>query len=258
MLVPLALVFDSDPAVRARAAEALRAAGLEIVEATTPQDVLEVFRVRPVAVAVLGIASARDTLYELLARGLRLRPTAVIAVMEAGDGARASETVRAGAFELLPRPAERDRLLAFALRAVAQHKLLEELRTLRTVRETEVPSRLTGRSAAIDGVRRRIASLVEPARPVLFVGEPGSGRRNAAQALHAMRGQAVELLEAASPDAERRLFDPRARAGGGVHVAGLEHLAGPSQERLATALADGTLSKHLTASALRPRGGRAA
>jgi DNA-binding NtrC family response regulator len=252
MSVPLALVFDSDPAVRARTAEALRAAGLEIVEATTSQDVLEGFRVRPVAIAVLGFASERDALNDLLAGGLRLRPTAVIAVMDGGGAARAAEVVRAGAFELLPRPADRDRLVAFALRAVAQHTLLEELRLLRAVRGMDASSRLTGRSKAIEGVRRRIASLVEPAHPVLFVGEPGSGRRNAAQALHALRGRAVELLEALAPDTERRLFDARAEAGRGVHLAGLEQLAWPAQERLAAALAEGTLSRHLTASALRP------
>src|SRR5215831_6788668 len=131
MPLPLALVFDSQADLRSRAAAALAGAGFDPVAVAAPQDALEVFRARPVTAAVLGIASQTELLFDLLGRGLKLRPRAVVAVLESAGGLSPLEAARAGAFELLPRPPEAERLAAFAWKAAAQVRLLDELHRFR-------------------------------------------------------------------------------------------------------------------------------
>ena len=250
MPLPLAVVFDSQEDIRARASDALAGCGFEPLAAAAPQDALELFRARPIAAAILGIASPAEALFDLLGRGLKLRPRAVVAVLDSGGGLRALESARAGAVELLSRPPDADRLAAFAFRASAQVRLLEDVRRAGLDAPAGGPEAIVGRSEAIERVRRRIARLAEGAGPVLFVGERGAGRRHAARALAARWGFEPEIVAGGSPDVETRLF-------GGlpvVHVADLETLPWRAQERLAEALTARRGATRLTAStALDPR-----
>jgi DNA-binding NtrC family response regulator len=250
MPLPLALVFDSHEDIRTRALDALAGCGFEPLAATAPQEALEFFRARPIAAAILGIASPAESLFDLLGRGLKLRPRAVVAVLDFGGSLRALEAARAGAFELLSRPPDPDRLAAFALRAAAQVRLLEEVRRAGLDASAGGPEPIVGRSEAIERVRRSIARLAEGPGPVLFVGEPGAGRRHAARALAARWGLEPEIVAGGSPDAETRIF-----AGlPAVHVADLESLPWRAQERLAEALAARRGAMRLTAStSLDPR-----
>ena len=256
MLVPLALVFDTDPSIREAVSGLLRESGFEPFEAASPQQALELLRARSVAVAVLGVASSRDASYDLVGRSLRLRPTAVVAVMDAEAPVRWTEAAWAGAFDVLERPPEGPRLAAFARRATAQHRLLEELRRLRALSESDGPIAIVGRSEGIEALRRRVGRLAETSSPVLFVGEPGTGRAHAARALAARGGSDVEVVVAGAPGAERRLLgDPGAAPSAGVlgrdlpvHVVAIEALPFPAQERLAVVLASERGGARVTAS----------
>jgi two-component system response regulator AtoC len=250
MPLPLALVFDSHEDIRTRASDALAGCGFEPLAATTPQEALEFFRAHPIAAAILGIASPAEMLFDLLGRGVKLRPRAVVAVLDSGGSLRALEAARAGAFELLSRPPDADRLAAFALRAAAQVRLLEEVRRAGLDDPAGGHEPIVGRSEAIEGVRRKIARLAEAAGPVLFVGERGTGRRHAARALFARWGLEPEIVAGGSPDAETRIF-----AGvPAVHVADLENLPWRAQERLAEALTARRNAMRITAStSLDPR-----
>jgi DNA-binding NtrC family response regulator len=250
MPLPLALVFDSHEDIRTRASVALSGCGFEPLAATVPQEALELFRVRPIAAAILGIASPAEMLFDLLGRGLKLRPTAVVAVMDSGGSLRALDAARAGAFELLSRPPDADRLAAFAFRAAAQVRLLDEVRRAGLDAPVGGSDPIVGRSEAIERVRRKIARLAEESGPVLFVGERGAGRRHAARALFGRWGLEPEFVAGGSPDAEAKLF-----AGlSAVHVAELENLPWRAQERLAEALPARRNATRLTAStSLDPR-----
>ena len=250
MPLPLALVFDSQDDIRARAVDALAGCGFEPVTATAPQEALEAFRARPIAAAILGIASPSEMLFDLLGRGLKLRPRAVVAVLDSLGSLRALEAARAGAFDLLGRPPEPDRLSAFAWRAAAQVRLLDELHRFRDDSAGGQRDPIVGRSEAIERVRQQIARLAETTGPVLFVGEAGSGRRHAARALFARWGLEPEMVAGGSPDAEARVLD----AGPALHVAEPESLPWPVQERWAQALTAGRGTARVTAStSLDPR-----
>ncbi|HUC42535.1 MAG TPA: sigma 54-interacting transcriptional regulator [Candidatus Sulfotelmatobacter sp.] len=255
MTAPLALVFDSDPTVRRSVTAALASAGFEPIEADTPQETLEALRARPVAAAVLGIASSRDALFDLVGRAVRLRPAAVVAVLDADAAARWPDALRAGAFEVLPRPPQPEPLAIFAARALSQHRLLDELRRLRASGEGEGAGAIVGRSEAVATLRRRITRLAEGTAPVLFVGERGTGRTHAARALAARGGGDVEVIDAGAPDAEALLFGGARGPDHGaleaersVHVAGVDALPFQVQERLAAAIVAGSGAGRVTAS----------
>jgi DNA-binding NtrC family response regulator len=243
----LGLVFDSDAAQRSRISAVLSAEGLDPVEAGTMREALDVLRARPVAVAVFDEASAGHALYELLERGLELRPTAVVGVMQDDPGARGVEAARAGAFDVFARPPNPGRLRGFVFRALAQHRLLEELLRMRGPAD-RVGELLLGRSEAIETLRRRVEELAAGADPVLFVGEPGSGRTQAARALFAAGGERFEIVRPEARDLARRLLDDPESPGTGLHVAEVHAIPLELQRRLAARFEAGRARARLTAS----------
>ena len=131
MQLPLAFVFDSEEGVRSSTAEAMRQAGMEVVDVQSGSDALDLARTKPVAVGIVGVNGSRGASLDVVERLRRLRPTAVIAVLDGDGESRASEAMRAGAFDVLPRPSQPGRIGMFLARALAQHELLEEVNRLR-------------------------------------------------------------------------------------------------------------------------------
>ena len=131
MQVPLAIVLDSEESVRAATAEALRGAGLEVVTALSGDDALEIARSRPVAVALLGDLGSAVGRSGFLERLRRLRPAAVVGVLDRAPDAAGPESFRGEIFDVLPRPASPARVAVFGARALLQYRLVDELRRLR-------------------------------------------------------------------------------------------------------------------------------
>ena len=153
-------------------------------------------------------------------RALRARDPEVplVAVAERADVDAASKAVLAGATDLLvcgDRLHERVSLLVDKVRRVAalvrQNRALHEQNA--RLREIENDRfRLVGDSAEMRGVRQTIARVAAIPRPVLIVGERGTGKELVARAIHAASGRAdrpfVALNCAAFPEAllESELF----------------------------------------------------
>ena len=131
MRLPLAFVWDSEEGVRSSTAEAMRLAGLDVIDVASATDALDLVRTKPVAVGVIGLNGSRGTTLDVVERVRHLRPTTVLAVLDGDGEAGASEVMRAGVFDVLPRPAQASRIGTFTTRALAQHQLLEEVNRLR-------------------------------------------------------------------------------------------------------------------------------
>jgi len=244
MELPLALVLDADEAVREEVGTALGRAGLDVVTAATSRDAVEILRARPVAIVLTG-QSSRDALGDLVERGVRLRPTAVVGVLDSAAGVSHVDVARAGTFDVVPRPFAPQRIAAFALRALAQHALLEELRRLRALEGGGGGSeRILGRSEASDRLRRQVQRFASTRDPVVFVGEPGSGRLHAARCLQTLAAP-LDPLETVAPARVAARLVERA---GTVFVPALERLPWSEQEELATVLEAGGAPARFTAS----------
>jgi DNA-binding NtrC family response regulator len=120
----------------------------------------------------------------------------IVAVARRGDVKLAAEAVEAGATDFLVRGdrlEERVRTLLGKLRRIVA--LLRQNRALseqnRQLRGTDAERfRLVGESSEIRAVRERIARVAAIPRPVLVVGERGTGKELVARAIHTASGRA--------------------------------------------------------------------
>jgi DNA-binding NtrC family response regulator len=131
MRLPLAFVWDSEEGIRSTTAEAMKLAGLDVVDVASGTDALDLVRTKPVAVGVIGMNGSRGATFDVVERLRHLRPTTVLALLDGDGETGVSDAMRAGAFDVLPRPAHPARIGTFTTRALAQHELLEEVNRLR-------------------------------------------------------------------------------------------------------------------------------
>jgi DNA-binding NtrC family response regulator len=134
---------------------------------------------------------------------------------------------------------------------IAQLKALARLRGKQGEKEDEV--RLSGKTEAAGALRRQVEKLAESNEPVLFVGEPGSGRSHAARWLHSLTGPSDPFAVLVGADAaaiDKRL----ASAEGTLFIPSIEDLPWQAQESLAAALANRKVRARVIAStSLDPR-----
>lgn len=178
----------------------------------------------PLALVLDGDPSVRERAREALGR-------AGIAAVAAATAEEALDVLRAHPF-----------VVVFAVvgdpAAPGRRDVLETLCRLRAEDGKGPESgRIVGRSDASEEFRRRVDELAASPSPVLFMGEAGSGRRHAAQCLHALSHDNAPFTVV--PPADRAALDAALRQGGGtVFLAPLEQLAWPAQEALAAALSE--------------------
>lgn len=138
--------------------------------------------------------------------------------------------------------------------APARRDVLGELCRLRAEDQSRAErGRIAGRSDASEGLRRRVHELAASLSPVLLTGEAGSGRRYAAQCLHALSRDTAAFVVVPSGDREA-LDSTLTQRGGTVFLGSLEQMAWPAQEALAAALSDKRTRPRVVAStAVDPR-----
>ena len=174
--------------------------------------------------------------------------------------------VRQGVFDYLTKPCKLADIQAVLERVRKKRELTSRLRALeRRVRRAEGSSRLVGRSAALERVRRLISRVATSEAAVLVRGETGTGKELVARALHEgssrSGGPLVAVNCGALPEhlVESELFGHRKGAftGADEHRAGLFEVADggtlcldeigelpkPLQSRLLRALESGEIRR---------------
>ncbi len=122
-----------------------------------------------------------------LLRRARERNPEVCAVLVAAATARgkALEALRGGAADVLARPLDHERLLAVLRRGLERQALVARVAEMEArLDERFGVERLTGHSRAIVGVMEQVRHVASTRATVLIEGEPGTGRRLVAQAIH--------------------------------------------------------------------------
>jgi len=180
----VALVED-DPVARRLTKAWLEGAGYTVAEYDSAQSIRDYAGPLPsVACVDLGLegASGFDVMSYLRDRDPEL-PTIVVTAERAVDTAVAA--MRAGAYDYLTKPVDRDRLLHSVRRASERRRLVDRVKNLQSVLgEGSVLDSIVGSGSAMRELSRQVERVLESDVGVCLHGESGTGKELVARAIH--------------------------------------------------------------------------
>jgi DNA-binding NtrC family response regulator len=127
---------------------------------------------------------------------IKKRTPDVPVIMISGHGTfeTAVEATRLGAFDYLPKPLDRDKLIISVRNALNQRKLEHEISTVRSA--TRSKERILGQSGKIKAILDAVARVAATEARVLITGESGTGKELVAKAIHrASKRAAMPFIE---------------------------------------------------------------
>jgi DNA-binding NtrC family response regulator len=208
----VALVED-DPVARRLTRTWLEGAGYLVVEHDSAASVREATGPLPAVACIdlgLGESSGFDVMSYFRERDPEL-PTIVVTAEREVETAVAA--MRAGAYDYLTKPVDRDRLLHSIRRACERRRLVDRVKNLQSVLGTgRFFDTLVGASSAMRELSHQVERVVESDVAVCLLGESGTGKELVARAIHnggpRARGPFVAINCAAIPAAlqESELF----------------------------------------------------
>ncbi len=177
------LVVDDEPGIRQALAQLLEYESYEVRTAANGTDgIAEYERFRPHLV-FLDVKMAGIDGMEVLKRLRQLDPGAVV-VMISGHATiqTAVEATQLGAYDILEKPLDTDRVLLLLRNALTQAHLSEENERLRHTIESRYE--MVGQSYEMRALLERIDRVVGTTARVLITGENGTGKELVARAIH--------------------------------------------------------------------------
>lgn len=252
------LVVDDEPAIRSTVRTLLERQGWSVREASSAEEALEGLTAAllpDVALVDLRLPGRDGTFVveEVKRRGL---PVEVVLISGHGTIQTAVAAVRAGAFDFLEKPLDRERLLITVRNAARQTAASRKA-------QAEAPA-LEAASPRFREVLERAVKFALSSAPVLVAGETGSGKEVVARYLHAhsrrASGPFIPVNCAALPEslAESELFGHakgaftgadharlgrfQAAEGGTLFLDEVGDLALPLQAKLLRAMEEGTVT----------------
>ena len=194
------LVVDDEKGIRDSLRMILEFEEYTVDEAEHGAEALTRVSARPPDALILDIKMPEMNGLEVL-KALRDRGHEMPVVMVSGhaDVPLALEATRLGAFDLLEKPLQQDRVLLVLRNAVAQYRLENENRLLR-----HEPHELIGESPPMKALRETIDKAAPTPATVLITGESGTGKELVARAIHEKSSRSgrplVQVNCAAIPD----------------------------------------------------------
>jgi len=183
---PTVLVVDDEEAFGSLLAEDLGELGIAATVARSSADALDVLGREPFDVVVADVKLRGPSGIDLCERIVAGHPDVPVIVMTAfGSLETAIAAIRAGAYDFLNKPFEREEL-AMRIERAAQHRLLrEEVKRLRTaVARSEGDRDILGQSGPIQRVLTLLDRIGTSDASVLVTGESGTGKEVVARAIH--------------------------------------------------------------------------
>ncbi len=197
--MPRILIVDDEKSIRESIRMILEAEGYDTALAENGEKGIEAFRAGGIDAVLLDIKMppGKDGM-EVLSELRRLDP-AVPVVMISGHGTfeTAVEATRLGAFDYLPKPLDRDKMLVVIRNAAESVRLRSEIEELRP------RYRILGESAKLKEVLAVVRQVATTDSRVLITGESGTGKELVAREIHRLskrsEGPFIEVNCAAIP-----------------------------------------------------------
>ncbi len=177
------LVVDDEPGIRAALSQLLEFEGYEVRAVGGALAAFEtIAQWRPDLVFLDVKMAGMDGLEAL--RDIRAKDPQALVVMISGHATiqTAVEATQLGAFDILEKPLDTDRILVLLRNALATRALREEVTTLRARIESRWA--IVGQSFAVRTLLEQVDRVGATQARVLITGENGSGKELVARALH--------------------------------------------------------------------------
>ncbi len=177
------LVVDDEPGVRAALVQLLEYEGVEARAVASAAEGLAAYAEWHPAVTFLDVKMAgMDGLTAL--RTLRQRDPAAVVVMISGHATirDAIEATQSGAYDILEKPLDTDRILVTLRNALGTQELRAENARLKA--RVESRYEMVGESYAIRALHAQLDAVAGTPARVLITGENGTGKELVARALH--------------------------------------------------------------------------
>jgi two-component system nitrogen regulation response regulator NtrX len=177
------LVVDDESGVRAALRQLLEFEGYEVREASSGAEGLATYEAWKPELVFMDVKMAGMDGLETLKR-LRGRDPSAIVVMISGHATiqNAVEATQLGAYDILEKPLDTDRILVTLRNAIGRIELTQENARLKSTIESRYE--IVGRSAGIRGVIEKIDKVAPAPARVLITGENGTGKELVARAIH--------------------------------------------------------------------------
>jgi two-component system nitrogen regulation response regulator NtrX len=185
------LIVDDEAGIRAALAQLLEYEGYEVRAVANGREGLDTYEAWRPQLVFLDVKMEGIDGLETLKRIRALDPAAIV-VMISGH-ATISDAVTAtqlGAYDILEKPLDTDRILVTLRNAIGHLDLREENARLReTVQQT---GEIVGGSAAVRAMVEQIKRIATTPARVLITGENGTGKELVARAIHAQSPRAKQ------------------------------------------------------------------
>jgi two-component system, NtrC family, C4-dicarboxylate transport response regulator DctD len=181
------LFIDDEEDVRLSGCQTLEIEGLSAIGLSSAEHALDYVSQSWPGILISDIKMPGMDGMALLDRVLEIDPgLPVILITGHGDIQMAVEAMRRGAYDFIEKPADPDRLIEVAERALDKRRLEVENRNLRQEIDSlgEMERRVIGKTPVVDRLRALIMDLADTEVDVLIVGETGTGKELAARCLH--------------------------------------------------------------------------
>jgi two-component system nitrogen regulation response regulator NtrX len=185
------LVVDDEQGIRAALGQLLEYEGYAVETAATGEEGLAAYTRSRADLVFLDVKMAGMDGLETLQKLRQADPTALV-VMISGHATlqMAVQATQLGAYDVLDKPLDTDRVLVLLRNALERVALREENELLRGKAGT--PGAIVGESFAIRALREQITRVAGTGARVLITGENGTGKELVARAVHLQSPRAAK------------------------------------------------------------------